>query len=241
MSMLPQPPPGAPPPPASPAARRSRWKWRALWLVGSASITVLAVMAYTAIWRQHVIANTVEAHNNLRSMSLAFFEFETAYGAYPNAATASEVAELTDSKLPLGAKSSNDIFRQLIAAEVCQSEAMFYARIPGTHKPDNVFNDGSTALVKGEVGYSCIVGLNSKSNPECPLVVTPLIPGTNKFDRKPFDGRAIVLRVKGGSGGRIEFLPIDKNGEVVDASGRHLLDPANPVWGGVAPVIAWPE
>jgi hypothetical protein len=151
------------------------------------------------------------------------------------------VAELTDSKLPLGAKSSNDIFRQLIAAEICQSEAMFYARIPGARKPDNVFTDASNALVKGEVGYSCIVGLNSRSNPECPLVVTPLIPGTHKFDPNPFDGRAIVLRVKGGSGGRIEFLPINSNGEVIDASGKHLLDPANPIWGGVPPVIAWPE
>jgi hypothetical protein len=241
MSMLPQPPPKVPAPPASPAAIRSRWKWRALWMVGSASIVVLAVMAYTAIQRQRIRADTMEATSNLRSMSFAFFEFETAYGAYPNATTASEVAGQTDSKLPLGAKSANDIFRQLIASEVCQSEAMFYARIPGTHRPDNVFMSGSTALVKGEVGYSCIVGLNSRSNPERPLVVTPLIPGTNKFDRKPFDGKAVVLRVKGGSGGRIEVLPINKNGEVIDASGKHILDPANPVWGGEVPVIAWPE
>jgi hypothetical protein len=30
-------------------------------------------------------------------------------------------------------------------------------------------------------------------------------------------------------------------GEVIDSSGKHLLDPSNPIWGGKAPVIAWPE
>lgn len=234
-----QPPPDAPAPPPGAAAIRSR---RFLWgirLVGVGSMLCLAVMAYKAVRAQRIKADTTEAHNNLRSMSCAFYEFETAYGSYPNAATAAEVKANTGTILPLGAKFSNDIFRQLIASEVCQSEVMFYAKIPGTRKPDNVFSDGTNALVKGEVGYSCIVGLNSRSNPARPLVVTPLIPGTDKFDPKPFGGNAIVLRVIGGP--HVDVLPINRNGEVIDSSGKHILDPANPIWGGEVPVIVWPE
>jgi hypothetical protein len=28
---------------------------------------------------------------------------------------------------------------------------------------------------------------------------------------------------------------------LIDSSGKHILDPANPIWGGEVPVIAWPE
>jgi len=69
--------------------------------------------------------------------------------------------------------------------------------------------------------------------------MTPLIPGTNKFDPKPFGGNAIVLRVKGAP--RVDVLPINGNGEVIDSSGKHILDPTNPIWGGEVPVIVWPE
>lgn len=202
---------------------------------------VLGVMAYTAIRRQRIRADTMEATSNLRSMSMALYEFETAYGAFPNGKTSAEVKGNTESVLPLGSKTSNDFFRQLIAAEVCQSEGIFYARIPGTHKPDNVFKDGSTAMAKGEVGFSYIVGLSSAGHPKRPLVVTPLIPGTNRFDPKPFNGYAVVLTTDCSGTRSGPVFPINKNGEVIDASGKHILDPANPIWGGKVPVIAWPE
>ncbi len=238
MSNMSQPPPAA----KVPAPGAASWSSRRLMIgilgVGLGSMICLGVLAYGAVQKHRIKADTEEARSNLRSMSLAFYEFETAYGAYPNASTAAEVKENTETTLPLGAKFSNDIFRQLIAAEVCQSEAMFYAKIPGSKKPDNVFSDGSNALVKGEVGYSCIVGLNSRSNPARPLVVTPLIPGTNRFDPKPFAGNAIILRVNSSGA---NALPINGNGEVIDSSGKHILDPANPIWGGETPQIVWPE
>lgn len=238
MSNMPQPPPDAEVPPPGAAAIRSRRFLKGIWLVGLGSMLCLLVVTYLAARRYRIKADTMEARNNLRSMSFAFFEFEKAYGTYPNASTAAEVKMNTETILPLGAKFSNDIFRQLIAAEICQSEAVFYAKIPGARKPDNVFSDGSNALVKGEVGYSCIVGLNSRSNSARPLVVTPLIPGTNRFDPKPFAGNAIILRVNS-SGANV--LPINGNGEVIDSSGKHILDPANPIWGGETPQIVWPE
>lgn len=83
-----------------------------------------------------------------------------------------EVKKTTGSKLSLGNRSSNDYFRQLIAAEICQSEAVFHAKIPGCHKLDNTYTS-INALEKGEVGFSYILGLSSTSHPKRPLVVTP--------------------------------------------------------------------
>ena len=66
--------------------------------------------------------------------------------------------------------------------------------------------------------------------------MAPLISGTIRFDSKPFGGWAIVLWTDS----RVVKLPIDKAGQVMHL-GMNLLDPANPIWGGKPPVIAWPE
>jgi hypothetical protein len=208
------------------------------WL---AAAVMIVVTFYQYASGQRTKANLTEARNNLRSMSSAMYEFETAYGALPNAETAKRVIENTDSKLRLGDESANAIFRQLIAAEICQSEAVFYAKVPGTRKPDNDFSRPEKALAKGEVGYSYVLGQSSRSPAETPIVVTPLVPGTNRFDPKPFKGRAVVMRVGSLKNGGIDVLPINPRGEVIDPSGKHLLDAEHPLWGGKAPVIVWPE
>lgn len=238
--MLPQPPPDVPTPPPSPAAIRSRRFRLGIWIVGLFSVVCVGVLLTNAILAQRNKAATSEAHDNLRSMSCALAEFDVAYGKYPDASTIAAVRENTESLLPLGTKTSNDYFRQIIAAELQGSEANCFAPIAGSHKPDNRI-DGANALEKGECGFSYIVGLSSKSNPQRPLVVTPLIPGTNRFDPKPFNGCAVILRIWGTRSGSIDVLPISKSGEVLDSSGKHILDPANPIWGGKPPVIAWPE
>lgn len=238
--MLPQPPPDAPAPPPSAHAIRSRRKWRALWIVGM--ITVACVIGFlgNAILVQRNKAKTMEAHNNLRSLSCALLEFDHEYGRFPDASTIAMVRERTESLMPMGTRSANDFIRQMIVAEIQATEVNCYAAIPRTHKPDSRM-DGSHALEKGECGFSYITGQSSKSNPDRPLVITPLIPGTDRFDPKPFNGFAIVLRIGGCLSGDVEALPINKNGEVIDSSGKHILDPANPVWGGKPPVIAWPD
>jgi hypothetical protein len=212
-----------------------------LWAVGVGSVLLVAAFVLKTYLFQRISSDINEARNNLRSISLALREFEAAYGSFPNAATAVAVKQNTETHLPLGSGSSNDLFRQLLAAETSNNESDFYAKIPDTHPPDNLYHDGSCALVEGEVGFSCVVGLDSKSHPKRPLVVTPLVPGTHKFDPIPFNGKAIILRVKSGADGRIEVLPIDAKGEVVDASGKHILDPQNPIWNGETPTIAWPN
>lgn len=183
----------------------------------------------------------MEATSNLRSISFALSEFESSYGAFPNEQTSWDVFAGTSSSLSLQTRTSNDFFKQLIVAEICSSEMLFFASIPGARKPDNVFTTDTTALAKGEVGFSYIVGPSKARHPKRPLVVTPLIPGTNRFDPKPFNGKAIVLcaDLAGSRSGPV--LPINENGEVIDSSGKHILDQANPIWGGEVPLIAWPK
>lgn len=137
--------------------------------------------------------------------------------------------------LALGAKTSHDYFRQLIAAGFLQKEEVFYAKIDGCKKPDNRIEAGK-ALAKGECGFSYLVGLSSNGNPSRPLLVTPLIPGTDRFDSTKFHVKAILLRMDNS----VTSVPINSDGHVM-SNGINLLDPANPVWGGKPPVIASPE
>ena len=91
-------------------------------------------------------------------------------------------------------------------------------------------------MKKGECGFSYIAGLSSKGNPSRPLVVTPLIPGTTRFDPTRFHGKAIILRMDNS----VSSIPINGAGHVM-SNGMNLLDPANPIWGGEKFTIAWPE
>jgi hypothetical protein len=208
------------------------------WL---AVVALILVVFYQYVSSRYMEGHLIEARNNLRSLSLAFLQFDADYGALPNAETAKWVVEDTESKLRLGTGSANEIFRQLSAAGIVDSESVFFARIPGAHNPDDDSSSPEKALAKGEVGFSYILGPSPDSPAETPLVVTPLVPGTNRFDPKPFKGRALVMRVGNMTKGIIDVLPINSRGEVIDSSGKHLLAADHPIWGGKAPVIVWPE
>jgi hypothetical protein len=166
---------------------------------------------------------------------LALFEFQEEYGKFPDATTIAAVQSKTGSLLPMGTTISNDFFRQLIAADMTQSESMFYSKINGTRKPDGLI-DGSHLLAKGECGFTYFLGAKESDNPRRPLVVTPMIPGTDRFDPKPFKGKAVILRMDNS----VSSLNIDKAGNVF-VDGRNLMDPHHPIWDGHAPVIAWPD
>jgi hypothetical protein len=235
--MLPQPPPNAPAPPPSDAALLSRRKWRWIWVTGVLPIIALLFwMTRPVVIRSHRNPDQAEAVSNARQIGLALFEFDAEYGKYPDEATLARVREKTGTDLKLSTKSSNDFFRQLLACGFTQSERMFYAKIPGARKPDDVIA-GKEALKKGEVGFSYLSGLSSEGNPSRPLVVTPLIPGTDRFDPKPFDGKAIILRMDNSV---TSMNIINKDGHVM-LDGRNLLDPSHPIWDGHPPRIVWPE
>lgn len=166
---------------------------------------------------------------------MCLFEFESEYGKFPDASTIAAVKAKSGSLLPLGTKTSNDYFRQLIASGIAQNEQFFYADIAKVRKPDGLI-DPSHAIGKGECGYSYLSGLSSQGNPSRPIVVTPLIPGTNRFDPKPFEGKAVILKLDNS----VSSLPINKDGHVI-LNGRNMMDPHHPIWQGHAPVIAWPD
>jgi hypothetical protein len=161
------------------------------------------------------------------------------YGSFPNDETAKEVKAATFSTLPLGSKTSNDYFRQLIAAGMCQSEMPFYARMSHNNKPDNRMT-GTEALKKGECAFAYIAGLDAKGNPARPIVVFPLEPGKRTFDKKLcdkyYDGKAVILRLDNS----VTSVPVDTSGRGW-MNGKDLFDPSQPFWGGKAPDVKWPE
>jgi hypothetical protein len=97
----------------------------------------------------------------------------------------------------------------------------------------------AAALAKGRNAFAYIAGLNSAGIPDRPLVVCPLIPGTTKFDPKPFGGKAIILRIDCS----VRALPIEEDGRVL-VDGVELLSKYHPIWKGVdgkAPDIRHPD
>lgn len=244
---LPQPPPGAPAPPPSSAARRSiRWR---NWIFGVGMISVvlslgLGFLIFEMPRRHRGPHHRSESITNLRLIGLALFEFDTAFGRFPDASTIAEVkAQDPSSTIPLGSSTSNELFRQLLVTEIVASESQFYSRPPssGPHRrPDNNFL-GTNALEKGECGFAYIAGLSTTSHPpDTPLAMAPLVPGQMKFDYKHckefFGGKAVVLFIDNS----VRSLPVDKSGRVL-INGKDLFDPSQPFWGGKAPDVKWPE
>jgi hypothetical protein len=203
------------------------------------AIAIIAFLLVQKIRTQHFKAITTQARGNLRSMGHALLEFQTEHGRFPDDSTAAILRAEYKTELPSKGHTSNDFLRQLIAAQMVPGETIFHAAIPGTHKPDNIYQNGK-ALEKGECGFSYIVGLDGndlEKHPHCPIVLTPLIPGTTRFDPKPFNGQAIILRLDNS----VAILPIQPNGDVLDPSGNPILSPNHSFWNGEAPQIAWPD
>jgi hypothetical protein len=167
-------------------------------------------------------------------LGLALSEFENEFGTPPDVTTVAAVRERGTS-IPLGTKTSNDFLRQLIAAGIEQDERIFSTPSRGGREPDNRV-DGTHALEKGECGFSYLIGPRFNFGTPQPILVTPLIAGTDRFDPIPFEGKAVVLWTDNS----VSLLFIDKKEHVMHL-GKNLLDPANPVWKGKAPLIAWPE
>lgn len=203
-----------------------------------AAILILMIAGLTApmVIRCPKKSEQTEAVNNARQIGMALFEFQEEFGQMPDAATIDKVRQEFPTDLKLGTKSSNDFLRQLIASGIAQSEPMFYAKISGTRKPDGIIT-GTSALAKGECGFVYFTGTTNETNPSRPLLITPLIPGTDRFDPKPFNGKAVMLK----GDNSVTSLPIVKATGRVMVNGQNLMDPTHPIWGGRPPFIALPE
>ena len=209
-------------------------------------IASLAGLTAPMVIRQRKKADQTQAVNNARQIGLAMFEFETEYGSFPDDTTADEV--LNDAGYTLGGESSNDYFRQLFAADITQSEDMFYAKTGSSKKPDgNITVEG--ALANGEVGFGYMmdtggVGLSTAGNPARVTVVAPLASDGAKFTPDPYDKKAVVLRIDNS----VISVPIDSAGDAIITSGsasnrKTLLETGDDtIWGdSIDPQIVAPS
>jgi prepilin-type N-terminal cleavage/methylation domain-containing protein len=189
----------------------------------------------------------VVAMNNGRSMVLSMNEFSTEYGGLPDKETAKQVTENTGSKLNLNGDTSNDYFRQLIAAGVIKSEEPFYSKTPySTKKPDNNVT-GTKALDVGEVGFGYIMNGNGNvaigtADPNRIIAATPLLNATTKgeFDIGPLDGKAALVYLDSS----VKLLTIrDDNKKVAIPGSKTLLDGGEgTIWGAdIKPVMKAPK
>jgi hypothetical protein len=178
---------------------------------------------------------TSEVIRNMRQLGLVLFEFKSEYGKYPDMDSMNVVSENAGAELRPTIESSNDVFRQLIVSGVAQNETIFHFRTRDGKKPDNVMS-GQRMLEKGEVGFSYISGLSPEENPSRPLIIAPLVPGTDRFDPEPLDGTAVILATDGS----FKIMQIEKDGHV-RVDGMNVLDPKHPVWAGEKWKLLWPE
>jgi hypothetical protein len=237
-----QPSPGVPAPPPSEHAVRSRKRFHAIVSAGVFSMIILLgliVVAPLAL-RSKKSGDFVETLVNSKQLSLLLLEFEKDYGKFPDATTLPEVQARTGTTMLLGTRTSNEYLRQLLAAEagfVPSSKVEGIFHVPGKRikRPGGNFH-GIRALEKGELGFAYIPGLSSLSPTDIPLLIGPLIPGTDKVDPSRADGKAVALCVDGSA----SLLKVDSAGHVM-IRGKRLLDPTNPIWDGKPPTLVWPE
>lgn len=207
-------------------------------------IAALAGLTAPMVIRQRKKADQTEAVSNARQIHMALFEFDNEYGSFPDKDTLVTVKEATESPLAqTGGTTSNDYFRQLLAAGI-GNEKMFYAKTADSKKPDDIYNTQAKALDAGECGFGYLMdgaaAQSSSSNSGRPVAVTPLAKGSSEFfDPEPFDKKAVVLRIDGSA----SSLTINTSKRVTMGGGKTLLQTGDDtVWGTeVKPKIAAPK
>jgi len=168
--------------------------------------------------------------------------FHSEYGSYPDRDTAKLLTSRKPHGLDLSGDSSNDYFRQLIAAGIAKSEHPFFAKSAfAKHAPDNSIS-GTRVLAPGEVGWGYVMNGGSSlpdTSPDIPLCVTPLRPGQpGGFDPAPFQRKAAVVHPDCS----VKLLTIQPDGRVATDNGRILMETGpGSIWpAGVNPVIKSP-
>lgn len=217
-------------------------------LVVISIIATLAGVGVPVIMSKIKDGARAEAIGNIKQIGLAMFTFDQDYGSYPCDATGIEVKNNNpDTVLTFGNNSSNDFFRQLIAAGTIDSEQSFYAKAPYTKKPDNVMSQGK-CLGPGEVGFAYIMATNtdplsSSGNSRRPLLAAAVFDcQTNgSFDLDVYAKKAVIFRIDNSATAE-PVRPSDK--KVLVGGGKTLLQSGDKdtVWGtDINPVLKAPE
>jgi type II secretory pathway pseudopilin PulG len=210
-----------------------------IYWAGGLSIAVLAILILLApLWlRAKRYSPQTEATHNIRQLHLALLDFDSDYGRFPDVTTIATVRSDTHTTLTLGTSSSNDYFRQLIAAGTANNETIFWAKTPATpRKPNNIL--GADALKKGECSFAYVAGHSASNDSSTPVAMTPMIAGTYQFDPAAFGDKAVVLRIDGSA--KPEVINSTTR-EVVIPGGKTLFDSSQSYWHGKAPDLKWPE
>ncbi|HEY1120078.1 MAG TPA: hypothetical protein VGE67_00700, partial [Haloferula sp.] len=216
-----------------PANQRRRISKLEVAISALLAVGIVAVIAAVFMGHSPAVDRTF-AIGSLKQMNLALIDFDSDYGRFPDAATITDVKAATHTTIPLGDGTSNELFRQLVAAGN-KSEKIFWAPSPGhRRKPNDIL--GTDALAKGECIHSYVAGLSTKDDPGAIIAMAPMISGTIRFDPVPYGNKAVVLRVDGSA--KPESL--DGTGHI-NIYGKDPLDPSQPHWHGKAPDLKWPE
>jgi len=198
-------------------------------------LAILVAVAGPFFMTPRLAADRTTALSSIKCMNLALIAFDNDYGRFPDATTIADVKAATHTTIPLGDRSSNELFRQLIAVRN-HSEMIFWAPSQGARKkPNNVL--GADTLAKGECSFAYVAGLSTKHDPSAPVVMGKVITGTTQFDPAPYGEKAVMLRIDGSA--RPETIRTDTN-EVI-LGGKNLFDPSQPYWHGKAPDLKHPE
>ncbi|GEM_PF-6010819 len=189
------------------------------WLVYTVVIFVVIALL-GALGTPHLIRSKKksyqsEAISNSKLLSLALYEFDSNFGSYPNDETIKEVNEaFPNHGYDLSGTSSNAAFRQLLAAGILKNEEI---------------------IQKGKCNFAYVANQSTSGNPNRPILLSPVIPGTNKFNSK--DGIILVLKIDNS----VSSYKIGKAGEIYDNDGLDILSASHPIWKGKAPDIRYPE
>lgn len=181
---------------------------------------------------------------NGKKVVKALLQFKEKYGSFPDQTTAVALARNMTSGLDLDGDSSNDYFRQLIAAGLVENEEIFYAATQYCHRGDGNMN-GVNALEAGEVGFGYIMNgykAIDDDNPKRIIIVAPLLDCNthDDFDQRAMRGKAALFCCDGSE--KIVSISSDKKVRL-QTFGRSMLDAGEgTIWGTeIKPVIKAPR
>ena len=210
------------------------------------AIVVLLLVAYNScpsLIRHSDIKLQLSCRNG-KEVVKALLRFKEKYGSFPDQTTAVTLERSLTSCLDLNGDSSNDYFRQLVAAGLVENEEIFYAATQYCHRGDGNM-DGVKALEAGEVGFGYIMNGNSAiddNNPKRIIIVAPLLDynARDDFDKRAMQGKALLVCCDGST----QIVSISGDNKVrLHYFGRSLLDAgAGTIWGtDIKPVIKAPK
>jgi hypothetical protein len=186
-------------------------------------------------------SDKARAINNAKQIGIAMTEFESHYGHFP---TPDQHEDFLEDYPIQNRDDSNYILGQLLASKVLDSEKVFY--ING-REGDDVFHTPQENLKAGECEFSYIskagrVHLSEQDFPsETPIVLGPMIAGSNLFD-PDYLGKShqmVFLKIDSSVG----ICTIDQTGKALikGEEQRGLLDTGKgSIWGDRVPTIHHP-